>query len=110
MELNAKECGQRAVFERAAIGFGSGRDVVDDVLTTTIDVVRRAGDERLAITDVAGTLLFSLRPQGALATLEPGTAAGAVGSHRRGPPLRRPRRVTEPAVVPLPRVGVDRRR
>ncbi len=80
-ELNAKECGQRAVFERADITFGSRRDVVDDVLTTTIDIVRRDGTQRIGVTDVGGTLLFSIRPQGAdgaLARLDPEDTAAAL--------------------------------
>jgi hypothetical protein len=64
-QLNARECGQRAVFERVDLAFTDDHVVESDVLSTGIDVIRKAGDEAVTVTDVGGTLLFSLTPAGA---------------------------------------------
>jgi hypothetical protein len=80
-QLNGRECGQRAVLERADIAFAADSGVVDDVLSTQLAVTRRAGTDELTVTDVGGTLLFSVQPtgeHGSLTTLAPDDDAAAV--------------------------------
>ncbi len=81
VELNARECGQRAVLAAADIRFGPHHPIVDDVMAATIEVTRRGSDEPITVTDVGGTLLFSVRPRGphgALATMESGEQTATV--------------------------------
>ena len=73
-QLNERECGQRAVLERATLALGDAPATTGEVLTTTIDVARRSGTEPITITETGSTLLFQVLPQGpagALATLGP---------------------------------------
>jgi hypothetical protein len=73
-QLNARECGQRAVLERAAIELGDAPTTVGDVLSTTIDVTRLTGTDPITITETGSTLLFQVLPQGPageLATIGP---------------------------------------
>ena len=63
-QLNERECGQRAVLERAELALGDAPTTVGEVLTTTIDMTRRSGTEPITITETGSTLLFQVLPQG----------------------------------------------
>lgn len=80
-QLNDRECGQRAVLERADIAFASDNTIAGDVLSTQLGVTRRSGTDELTVADIGGTLLFSVRPRGergSLASLAPDDDAAAV--------------------------------
>ena len=80
-QLNDRECGQRTVLEQAALALGDAPTTVGEVLTTTVDMIRRSGTEPITITETGSTLLFQvlpLGPAGALATLGPADEAVAL--------------------------------
>jgi hypothetical protein len=79
--LNARDCGQRAVLEVVDLVFDDAPTVEGQVLTTSLRATRRAGDDPITITQIDGSILFQLLPDGpdgALATLAPGTARASI--------------------------------
>jgi hypothetical protein len=60
--ISDDECGQRLVFETADIAISDEYAVDGDVLTTTIGVARRQGDEPITITAIRGAILYGLEP------------------------------------------------
>jgi hypothetical protein len=75
-ELHSRECGERLVFEHADVAWGPEFTVDDGVLTTTVTLTRRQGDEPLAVTNVRGTVLYLVLPPSPPADGEPlGTMA-----------------------------------
>ncbi len=87
-QLNARECGQRAVLEVASLALGDAPTTEGEVLTTTIDVVRRSGAEPVTITETGGTLLFQVLPDGpagALVTMPSDSDSAALAVEVRTP-------------------------
>ncbi len=60
--INTRECGQEFVLDRSDVGFGPDFTVVDDVMTTAVTLTRREGDEPIAVTNVRGSVLFTIQP------------------------------------------------
>lgn len=76
VRLTERECGQRAVLEVVDLALHDEPSVDGQVLTTSIEATRRTGRDPITITQVDGSILFQLRPDGpdgALARLGPDT-------------------------------------
>ena len=61
-KINTRECGERFVFEHANVEWGPEFTVDDGVLTTTVTLTRRDGDEAMSVTAVRGTVLYLVLP------------------------------------------------
>lgn len=61
-KINTRECGERFVFEHADVEWGPEFTVDSGVLTTTVTLTRRDGDEAMAVTAVRGTVLYLVLP------------------------------------------------
>jgi hypothetical protein len=57
-KINTRECGERFVFEHANVEWGPEFSVDDGVLTTTVTLTRRDGNETMSVTAVRGTVLY----------------------------------------------------
>jgi hypothetical protein len=57
-KINTRECGERFVFEHANVEWGPEFTVDDGVLTTTVTLTRRDGNETMSVTAVRGTVLY----------------------------------------------------
>ena len=61
-KINTRECGERFVFEHATVEWGPEFTVDDGILTTTVTLTRRQGDEAISVTAVRGTVLYLVLP------------------------------------------------
>ena len=60
--INTRECGEQFVFEHANVEWGPEFTVDDGLLTTTVTLTRRNGDESMSVTAVRGTVLYIVVP------------------------------------------------